>query len=95
MPITVNADSLRPPIREMCIDIVRRALTDARPASERWDVAIFGPHNSVTRFVFCLGTDAPQSLTLAVQDDDASRALLYGSVCRFLRREWPGALAEH
>jgi hypothetical protein len=49
----------------------------------------------VTRFEFRRGAEAPKSLALVLQDDDASRALVYGSVCRFLRREWPGALAAH
>jgi hypothetical protein len=49
----------------------------------------------VTRFEFRRGTEAPKAFALVLQDDDASRALVYGSVCRFLRREWPGAMAAH
>jgi hypothetical protein len=43
----------------------------------------------------CLTVVRPKSLALVFQDDDTSRALVYGSVCQLLRREWPGALAAH
>jgi hypothetical protein len=95
MPITLHADPPLAPTSEMCLEVVRQALTDARPAGEVWVVRIFGADQEVTHFEFRRGTEAPKSLALAVQDDDASRAPMYGSVCRFLRREWPGALAAH
>jgi hypothetical protein len=56
---------------------------------------IFGADQDVTHFDFRRGSKTPKSLTLPIQDDDASRALVYGSVSRFLRREWSGALAAH
>jgi hypothetical protein len=95
MPITIYADPPLAPTSEMCLSIVRQALTDARPAGEAWVVMIFGADQDVTHFDFRRGLKAPKSLTLGLQDDDASRALVYGSVCRLLRREWPGALAAH
>jgi hypothetical protein len=75
--------------------LVRQALTDARPADEAWVVLIVGADREVTHFDFRRGLKASKSLALALQDDDASRALVYGTVCRFLRGEWPGALAAH
>jgi hypothetical protein len=79
----------------MCLNVVRQALTDARPADEAWVVMIAGADREVTHFDFRRGLKAPKSLALALRDDDASRALIYGNVCRFLRREWPGALKAH
>jgi hypothetical protein len=95
MPITIYADPPLAPTSEMCHDVVRQALADARPPGEAWVVMIFGADQEVTHFDFRRGLKAPKSLALTLHDDDASRALVYGSVCRLLRREWPGALAAH
>jgi hypothetical protein len=95
MPITIHADPPLAPKSEMCLDVVRLALRDARPAGEDWVVMIFGVDQEVTHFDFRRGAEPPKSLALVLQDGDASRALVYGSVCRLLRREWPGALAAH
>ena len=95
MPIAIYADPPLAPTSEMCLSIVRQALTDARPAGEAWVVMIFGADQDVTHFDFRRGSKTPKSLTLPIQDDDVSRALVYGSVSRFLRREWSGALAAH
>jgi phosphatidylethanolamine-binding protein (PEBP) family uncharacterized protein len=95
MPITIHADPPLAARSEMCLDVVRQALRDARPAGETWVVMIFGGDQEVTHFEFRRGTEATKSLALVVPDDEASRALVYRSVCRFLRREWPGALAAH
>jgi hypothetical protein len=56
---------------------------------------IFGVDQDVTHFDFRRGLKAPKSLALTLKDDDASRALVYRSVSRFLRSEWSGALATH
>jgi hypothetical protein len=95
MPITIHADPPLAPKSEMCLNVVRQALTDARPAGEAWVVRIVGIDQEMTRFEFRRGTDAPRSLCLVLQDDDTSPSLVYASVCRFLRREWPGALTAH
>jgi len=95
MPITIYADPPLAPTSEMCLSIVRQALTDARPVDEVWVVMIFGVDQDVTHFDFRRGLKAPKSLALTLQDDDASRALVYRSVSRFLRCEWSGALAAH
>ena len=95
MPITIHVDPPLAPKSEVCLDVVRQALRDSRPAGEEWVVMIFGADQEVTHFEFRRGAEAPKSLALVLPDDDASRALVYGSVCRLLRREWPGALAAH
>jgi hypothetical protein len=95
MPIAIYADPPLAPTSDMCVDIVRQALADARPEGEAWVVMIYGADQQVTHFDFRRGLKAPKCLTLMLQDADASRALVYGSVCRLLRREWPGALAAH
>ena len=95
MPITIYADPPLAPKSEMCLNVVRQALTDARPADEAWVVLIVGADREVTYFDFRPGRKASKSLALTLQDDDASRALVYGSVCRFVRREWPGAVVAH
>jgi hypothetical protein len=95
MPITIYADPPLAARSEMCLDLLRQALTDARPAGEAWVVMIYGVDQEVTHIELHRGTAAPKSLALVLQDDDASRALVYGSVCRLLRGEWPGALAAH
>jgi hypothetical protein len=95
MSITIYADPPLAPKSEMCLTVVWQALRDARPADEAWVVLIVGADREVTHFDFHPGLKAPKSLALVFQDDDASRALVYGSVCRLLRREWPGALAAH
>ena len=95
MPITIHADPPLAPKSEMCLSVVRQALTDARPSDEAWVVTIVGGDQEVTRFEFRRGAETPRSLALVLEDDDESRALVYGSVCRLLRREWPGALAAH
>jgi hypothetical protein len=95
MQITIYADPPLAPKSDMCLNVVRQALTDARPADEEWVVMIAGADREVTCFDFRPGLRASKSLALVLQDDDASRALIYGRVCRFLRREWPGALKTH
>jgi hypothetical protein len=95
MPITIYADPPLAPKSEMCLTVVWQALRDARPADEAWVVLIAGADREVTRFEFRHDRKASKSLALVCQDDDASRALVYGSVCRLLRREWPGALTAH
>ena len=95
MPFTIHADPPLAPMSEMCLEVVRQALRDARPGGEEWVVMIFGVDQEVTHFDFRRGAEQPKSLALSLRDDDASRALVYGSVCRLLRREWPGALAAH
>jgi len=95
MPIAIYADPPLASTSEMCLDVVRQALADARPAGEAWVVMIFGLDQEVTHFDFRRGLKEPKSLALVLHDDDASRALVYGTVCRFLRREWPDALAAH
>ena len=95
MPITIYADPPLASTSEMCLSIVRQAIADARPAGDAWVVMIFGADRDVTRFDFRRGLKAPKSLTLGLEDDQASRALVYGSVCRLRRHEWPGALAAH
>ena len=79
----------------MCLNLLQQALTDARPACEAWVVMIYGVDQEVTHIEFRRGTAAPKSIALVLQDDDASWALAYGSVCRLLRGAWPGALAAH
>jgi hypothetical protein len=95
MPITIHADPPLAPKSEMCLDVVRQALRDARPAGEDWIVMIFGVDQEVTHFDFRRGAEPAKSLALVLQDGDAGRALVYAGVCRLLRREWPGALATH
>jgi hypothetical protein len=95
MPITIYADPPLAPTSEMCLEVVWQALADARPAGEAWVVMIYGADQEVTHFDFRRGLKAPKCLTLPLQDDGASRALVYASVCRLLRREWPGALPAH
>lgn len=84
----IHAEGLPTATREMCLDVVRQALVDARPSGETWSVAIVGADAGVA-LGFRLGAASPKSLAVVLQDDAASRARLYGSVCRFLRREWP------
>jgi hypothetical protein len=78
----------------MCLDVVRQALVDARPSGETWSVAIVGADAGVA-LDFRLGAASPKHLAVVLQDDAAGRPRLYGSVCRFLRREWPDAPAAH
>jgi hypothetical protein len=90
--VTIHAEGLPTVEREMCLDVVRQAIAGARPSSETWSVAIIGADAGVA-LDFRLGAASPKSLALVLQDDAARRARLYGSVCRFLRREWPDAPA--
>jgi hypothetical protein len=95
MPIAIYADPPLAPTSGMCLDVVRQALADARPAGEAWVVMIYGVDQEVTHFDFRRSSETLRSVALQLQDDDASRALVYASVCRLLRHEWPGALATH
>ena len=66
MPVTIHADPPLAPKSEMCLDVVRQALRDARPAGEDWVVMIFGVDQEVTHFDFRRGAEPPKSLALVL-----------------------------
>lgn len=96
MPVTFkdrNEDQISQPARARYQAVIKQALEASRPAGEGWAVTMRELVDStVIQFDFARDLETPISLTFAPEGDDVRHSLLFQTVCRFLRNNWPGAI---
>jgi hypothetical protein len=73
--------------------VVENALDLMRPAGEQWSVTM-DASEAALRLDFARNTDAPRSLTVAVDGDNQHHSQLFRSVCTFLWMYWAKDVAE-
>jgi hypothetical protein len=68
--------------------VVTQAIDIVRPAGEPWAVTM-AQTDTTLRLDFTHGTDAPRSLTVAVDGDDDQHSQVFRSVCKFVSAYGP------
>jgi len=85
---TFHGEHVPAQMREAVQRVVALAIDATRPAGEHWTVRASEPLDGATiTFDFSSDHEAPRSITVALEGDDAECSVLYRTACRLLRRE--------
>ncbi len=75
---------------EECQAIIREVLANVRPTGEHWTVTAHAVGDqTLLRFDFARGSDAPHWFTFDAASDDASHRAYRKVLSQFLRVTWP------